>query len=287
LPLAIQHRKAEPLERPLIIHLTDLGPASDSAFRHALRIALAERASLRLVHVHRHGREAAAPIDAFPRVRETLARWGMLAAHAPSSAVAEELDVHVSKAEVSAARPEPGVETLVDRAAPDLIVLGTREQAVKDALRQGSFAEALARHVHTPALIVPSGAPGFVGEADGAVSLKRILMPVASRPDPGLALALVARLVSALQADARLTLLHVGRADDAPRLDLPQNARYDRMVREGPVVDAIVGAAEETGADLIVMATEGHNSLPDDLHGDTTEQVLRRAHRPLLAVPVG
>jgi nucleotide-binding universal stress UspA family protein len=275
------------LERPLILHLTDLGRASESAFRHALRIALAERASLRLVHVHRHDREAAAPIDAFPRVRETLARWGMLPAHAPASAVAEQLDLHVSKAEVSAARPESGVEMLVDRAAPDLIVLGTREQAVKDALRQGSFAEALARHVHTPALIVPSGAPGFVGEADGAVSLKRILVPVTRLPDPGLALTIVARLVNALQADARLTLLHVGSERESPRLKLPEGHRYDRMVSEGPVVEAIVKAAEDTAADLIVMATLGHNSLPDDLYGDTTEQVLRRVHRPLLAVPVG
>ena len=59
------------------------------------------------------------------------------------------------------------------------------------------------------------------------------------------------------------------------------------MVREGPVVDAIVKAAADTAADLIVMATRGHNSLPDDLRGDTTEQVLRRVHRPLFAVPVG
>lgn len=275
------------MERPLIIHLTDLGPASDSAFRHALRIALAEQGSLRLVHVHRHGREAAAPIDAFPRVRETLARWGMLAANAPSSAVAEQLGLHVSKVEVSAAHPEPDLETLVDRAAPDLIVLGTREQAVKDALRQGSFAEALARHVHTPALIVPSGAPGFVGEADGAVSLKNILMPVTRLPDQGLALTIVARLVNALHADACLTLLHVGSEREAPQLELPEGHRYDRMVREGPVVDAIVKAAADTAADLIVMATRGHNSLPDDLRGDTTEQVLRRVHRPLFAVPVG
>ncbi len=275
------------MERPLIIHLTDLGQASASAFRHALRIALAQRASLRLVHVHRQDHEAAASFDAFPHVRETLARWGLLAAGAPTAAVAEQLGLHVSKLEVGAVRPEPGVETLVDHADPDLIVLGTREQSVRDAMQQGSFAEALARHVRTPALIVPSGAPGFVGEADGAVSLKNILMPVTSRPEQGLPLTIVARLVNALHADARLILLHVGPEGGAPRLNLPQGQRYEQMVREGPVVDAIVAAAEATAADLIVMATEGHRSLPDDLHGDTCEHVLRRAHRPLLAVPVG
>ncbi len=274
------------MQHPLVMHLTDLGPASDSAFRHALRIALAEQGSLQLVHVHRQDREAAAPIDAFPRVRETLARWGMLAPGAPATAVAAQLGLHVSKVEVAAARPEPGLETFVDHAAPDLIVLGTRGQSEREALRQGSFAEALARHVHTPALIVPAGAPGFVGEADGAVSLKNILMPVTRLPQQDLALTIVARLVNALHADAHLTLLHVG-PGETPRLDLPEGHRYDLVVREGPVVDAIVAAAEETAADLIVMATRGHNSLPDDLHGDTTEQVLRRAHRPLLAVPVG
>lgn len=275
------------MQRPLILHPTDLGPASDSAFRHALALALAEKGSLRLAHIHRRDGEAAARIDAFPHVRETLARWGVLAADAPRAAVAERLGLHVSKAELVATRAELGLETLVDEEAPDLLVLGTRPAAVREALGQRSFAEALARHARTPALIVPANSPGFVGEADGAISLKTILLPVAARPHPRLALAAIARLVNALHADAHLTVLHVGPEEEAPHLDMPEGARYSTMIGQGPVADAIVAVADEIGADLIVMATEGHNSLPDALRGDTTEQVLRRARRPVLAVPAG
>ncbi|HWF77867.1 MAG TPA: universal stress protein [Caulobacteraceae bacterium] len=275
------------MERPLILHPTDLGPASDGAFRHALRIAVAERGSLRLVHVHQADGESAAKLDAFPHVRDTLVRWGMLQAGAPASAIAERLGVHVSKAEVVAARAEPGLETLVDHEAPDLIVLGTRGPGGKDEPGRISFAETLARHARTPALIVPIDVAGFVGAVDGVIRLNNILMPVTRPPDPGLALAIVSRLVNALRVDPRLTLLHVGPQAKSPRLDLPESDRYHLMTGEGPVVDAIVKAAEETSADLIVMATEGHNSLPDDLGGDTTEHVLRRARRPVLAAPVG
>jgi nucleotide-binding universal stress UspA family protein len=52
------------------------------------------------------------------------------------------------------------------------------------------------------------------------------------------------------------------------------------------VVDTIIALAEEQNADLIVMATAGHNGILDALRGSVTEQVLRRAPFPLLAVPV-
>ncbi|MEI7932093.1 MAG: universal stress protein [Alphaproteobacteria bacterium] len=38
-------------------------------------------------------------------------------------------------------------------------------------------------------------------------------------------------------------------------------------------------------ADLIVMATAGHDSVMDALRGSKTEQVLHRARRPLLTAP--
>jgi nucleotide-binding universal stress UspA family protein len=51
------------------------------------------------------------------------------------------------------------------------------------------------------------------------------------------------------------------------------------------VVDTIVATADQLDVDLIVMATEGRHGFLDALRGSTTEAVLRRAGRPLLAVP--
>ena len=67
------------------------------------------------------------------------------------------------------------------------------------------------------------------------------------------------------------------------------DARYEPRLRplqrEGPIVDTIVQAASELDADLVVMATQGHAGFLDAFRGSTTEQVLRRAARAVLAVP--
>lgn len=60
---------------------------------------------------------------------------------------------------------------------------------------------------------------------------------------------------------------------------------WKRTVRRGNVVDMILKVVDEISPDLIVMATKGHQGFLDAARGSTTEQVLRRAPIPLLAVP--
>jgi nucleotide-binding universal stress UspA family protein len=48
--------------------------------------------------------------------------------------------------------------------------------------------------------------------------------------------------------------------------------------------EAIVAAAKRTGADLIVMGTEGHSGLARMLIGSVTDRVLRTSDRPVLTV---
>lgn len=50
--------------------------------------------------------------------------------------------------------------------------------------------------------------------------------------------------------------------------------------------DGIVAAAREQGVDLILMATHGRSGLARLLFGSTTDDVLRHAGIPVLAVPV-
>jgi nucleotide-binding universal stress UspA family protein len=61
---------------------------------------------------------------------------------------------------------------------------------------------------------------------------------------------------------------------------------FDRVVREGEVVETIVHVAEATKADLVLMTTEGHDGFLDALRGSTTERVMRSVSCPMLAVPV-
>lgn len=52
------------------------------------------------------------------------------------------------------------------------------------------------------------------------------------------------------------------------------------------MVDVIIGMGADFDVDLIVMTTEGHNSMLDMMRGSTMERVLRSARCPLLALPV-
>lgn len=52
----------------------------------------------------------------------------------------------------------------------------------------------------------------------------------------------------------------------------------------GPVVEAILHAAEDEDADLICMASHGRSGLPRVFYGSVAAGVLHRVDRPLLLV---
>jgi nucleotide-binding universal stress UspA family protein len=73
-----------------------------------------------------------------------------------------------------------------------------------------------------------------------------------------------------------------------PRNLLIPSAPAGRGTRSSPRAirfEWILAAGADFDADLIVMTTEGHNSLFDLLRGSTTERVVRGARCPLLAIP--
>ena len=61
-------------------------------------------------------------------------------------------------------------------------------------------------------------------------------------------------------------------------------ARVTVEVRSGTPTDAIVQAAVDYGADLVVMGTHGRSGLQHLLLGSVAEQVIRSARCPVLAV---
>ena len=60
----------------------------------------------------------------------------------------------------------------------------------------------------------------------------------------------------------------------------------ETLVREGPVAEAIVRAAEQEQIDVIVMATHGRSGLQRAVYGSVAEQVLRSSTKPVLLVRV-
>jgi nucleotide-binding universal stress UspA family protein len=78
--------------------------------------------------------------------------------------------------------------------------------------------------------------------------------------------------------------MHVG--DDPPTITAASQdvSLQDVAFAEGPVVETIVRTARNKGVDMIAMPTAGHVGFLDALRGSTTEQVLRHAPCPLLAI---
>ncbi len=85
-----------------LLHPTDLSPASDVAFAHALKIALLTGGELRILHVA--GSEGGVGPTGFPSVRETLERWAVLPAGSAESAVGAR-GITVDEVEVLGADP--------------------------------------------------------------------------------------------------------------------------------------------------------------------------------------
>lgn len=269
-----------------VLHATDLTADGDLAFVHSLKLALAVRGELVVFHADPDRRRAGGAWDAFPGVRETLTRWSLLPSGAEAGAVGEALGLHVRKVDIPDKDPMSAVLDLVDHRPVDLVVLASHARNGLDRWLHPSFAEPLARGARLPTLFLPHGARGFIAPETGAQRLRHVLVPVDQAPRAGHALALAMDMADAIGAsDAVFHLLHVG--THWPAIPIPggRESRVRQLERKGAVVDEIVSAADQLDADLIVMAAHGHDGLLDALRGSTTEQVLRRAKRALLAVP--
>jgi len=120
------------------------------------------------------------------------------------------------------------------------------------------------------------------------VNLRNILVPVDIKPNPLLAINGAVKLAKTLGCEhCVFTLVFIRDTTEMPIIDIEDKNGWEwkRTVRRGNVVDMILKVVDEISPDLIVMATKGHQCFLDAVRGSTTEQVLRRAPVPLLAVP--
>lgn len=269
-----------------VCHPTDFSPASHTAFAHALTAALVAGAKLTILHVSPEGREEWTD---FPRVRETLERWGLLPKNSGRSAVSK-LGIQVEKVQTVHTDPVESVTAYLDNHNTDLIVLATDQHKGSIQWLNRSVATGVARKSRQMTLFIPNGVAGFVSLQDGSVSLKHILIPVASDPPAQPAIQAAVRMAARLRCPSGVfTLLHVGEQGGMPDVRCPELAgwRWDKVTRSGDVVDVIDQTARDTSADLIVLCTEGRNGFLDALRGSHSERVLRQSPCPVLAVPAG
>jgi nucleotide-binding universal stress UspA family protein len=268
-----------------IVHPTDFSDLSTAAFAHALRIALAARCRLHLLHVSQYD---AAEALAFPHALRLLAQWGLSAEDDPPWVVASKLGIEVDNIRLKLQEPTRAIVDFLNDHESDLVVLATHGRDGVAHWLQGSVAEAVFRRAAIPTLFITPGSRGFVDQVSGDVKLRRALVPVDFSPPADLTVEIVRRFGWALTGHhIGVDLIHVG--ETAPRVrtsSASAPALPPVMLRSGPVVDAIVEAALEFEADIIAMPTAGHHGVLDALRGSTTERVVRHAPCPVLALSV-
>lgn len=269
-----------------ILFPTDFSPGSETAFAHALRLAIRHKARLTLLHAG--GQRGQPDWQQFPGVRQMLERWKLLEPGATRSAVLGELGVQVEKVSIRGKGVVDGILAYMHDHMTDMLVLATAGREGLDRFMQGSVAEPLARDAVVTTLFVPNGARGCVAESDGSVTLDRVLVPVARKPSPEPAIDAAMNAIDGYGSESStITLFHVGSPNGAPDLNLPSDNRWkiELETRPGDAAHEIVMAADDFMVNLVVMATEGRRGFMDALTGSTTERVIRRSPCPVLAVP--
>jgi nucleotide-binding universal stress UspA family protein len=273
-----------------VLHPTDFSGASHRAFAHALAIALLRQTELTILHV------SDKPGDdvhwaSFPPVRKTLERWNLLEPGSERSAVFDELSIDVRKIAVRSRDPVRATSEFLEQQPHDLVVLATSGSGTSDNdWLSRSDAEAIARRSYTMTLFVPgSGQRGLVSLEDGDLRLRNVLVPIDSVIDFTGAIEFARRAAEILgDGDVSITLLHVG--EQMPPISILQEGSdwiWRTELRNGDPVESILASMDELSADLIVMTTNGRDTLDQALAGSTTERVLRQANCPVLAVPDG
>lgn len=274
-----------PLAIHRIFHPTDFSQDSHVAFVHALKLALIFRAELTIMHVDPD--VSTEGFEDFPRIRPTLAQWGLLPESSSKSDVTT-LGIRIRKVRALAADAKQAIIHHLTATPTDLMVLATHKYEGFARWIHHAVAEPVSREMHVTTLFVPSNVAGFVSRNTGETSLHRLLLPIPSHPSSQPAVDVATVLVSQLSAPpVTMTLIHAGTEAEVDALVLPQKAdwSWNQMFGKGDPVEWILAAGAEFDVDLIVMATKGQDSLIDMLRGSTTERVLRGARCPLLAIP--
>ena len=252
-----------------VVYATDLDSEEEPVLATATSFAIASDAKLVTVHAA-NGEVAPAQL---PHPERLARQWGR--------AVDCDSLIHSCCEDVT--------DTLLDalrRLRPDLVICGSHRRRGLSLLVSGSVAEAVARNIDVPTLVVPLNGFGLADASEGKLDVRHIIIPVGDDVSARVGLAAAEWFVEkARLASPELVLLEVG--DEPPALrDLPAGRRVRREAAGGSFEAAVQRVAGEQGGTLLVMATRGHDGVGDALLGSHTERVLRGAACPMLIVPV-
>ena len=265
-----------------VFHPSDFSARSENAFAHALAIALHRQTEFTILHA---GGKNPSKEDwtRFPAVRSTLERWGFLEKGSRRSAVFEELRVNVKKILARSDNPVTAALEFLEKNPTDLIVLATEGREGLSQWVQPSVAERLAQRSKTKTLFVPREARGFISLESGAVTLRKILVPVDHKPDPTPAIVYSTRTARLLEkGNIEVILLQ-------PHLFLPRYRRRPTVLYRVALVHLPGNGLEASRADQLRGGTEPSEDADRALvrAGFTVETHLHRRGQDLAVEAIG
>nr|WP_309503791.1 universal stress protein [uncultured Roseovarius sp.] len=279
-----------------ILVATDFSDRSDLAVARATMIATKARARLHLVHV--------VDDDQKPRIVEgetAIARQFLQ----DEVARLNRIDGLDCTSDVVLGDPFEGIGISADEIGPDLLVLGAHRRRVLRDVFVGTTAQRTIRRARWPVLMVnaPAKEPYAnvllatdLSETSHRAAAHLVTLDLAA-PDQYTLLhvfdAPVKRLAmnNALQ-ESQMLRYHVEAQIEAERAlsEFAATLPFERCTRiaernDAAISTAILKAASETAADLIVVASQGRVGLSKTFLGSISEEVLRRADRDVLVIP--
>jgi nucleotide-binding universal stress UspA family protein len=286
---------------PIILHPTDFSEPAGRALNLAGSLAHREGARLLVLHVTNPMTDAANLLLDEPSLHRQRQRLEQLQVEAPGVPFEPRLAFGSAAAEILKTAQETGC---------DLIVMGTRGRKGLGRLLMGSVAEQVVRNAPCPVVTVNSPSREPAAEAEVSTGTAAPIRTVLHPTDFSGPCAEAFRVACELSGDqsARLTVVHVlvpppmspinqpmppplpedprGKLEELLRLAQASapGLQADYRVENGDAAPRIVGAAQETRCDLIVMGTHGRTGLGRALMGSVAEQVLRTAPCPVVTV---
>jgi nucleotide-binding universal stress UspA family protein len=294
-----------------VLYPTDFSKCASHALPHTLHLAEVHKAELHLLHaLVLHEADPSNMAHRLPNMDEL---YQILEEHAETQMQAAmeeqgEKSLTIQGAQVRAISAAGAILDYATEQDIDLVVMGTHGRRGLRRVLLGSVAEEVVRLAPCPVLTVPERQDGH-----SAGQIERIVVPVDFSEHAALALAYAKELAELY--GAHLRLLHVvdeviypdfyppvvpsgGSITEELRDQSLQKMsglcaqvegveeRCETHVRAGRAAPEIAEFAEQQAADLIVIASHGLTGISHMLLGSVTEQVIRRAHCPVLTVKI-
>ena len=287
--------------RTIVSVLDSLSATKDVAFTKALGLAQSYESDLHVIHVGSSNRVGESGVDA---IRGDLVKRVTRLAEGPGGA-----GVNVIAAVLSGS-PVRAIAEYAGRVSADLVVVEKKARHASGYWSLGSFAAAVGKAAKPPTIAVSSS---DTQAADSETGFRNILAPIDFSEASFRALS--EALVLVQQSGGHLRLLHVlegfpyetvysgsrafrliddyrarvARVDRELRSLIPPDAlnwaEIDVATVSGRAHDAIIAAASEQRADLVVLGLPRRSRMEDLVAGSTVNRVLRRTTSPVLLVP--